>query len=174
MCDPGRRVSQRGDSKPTGGARVPCTGQCAGVCSELCCAAGGGAQDREEPRLEGVLEHGCGSGRSDSRPLRASGPDTRGWRASGGAAWAGAGARFATCSRSPWPLPQRFLGVGAFSACHNAGCGWVGARSRYQPSPCLWPCVCEWGGPRARHNPVPPHPASSSIRRTTVIIKLLT
>ena len=63
----------------------------AGVCSELClCAAAGGAQDREEPGLEGVLEHGCGSGRSDSRPLRASGPGTRGWRASGGEAWAGA------------------------------------------------------------------------------------
>ena len=50
----------------------------------------GGAQDREEPGLEGVLEHGCGSGRSDSRPLRASGPGARGWRASGGEAWAGA------------------------------------------------------------------------------------
>ena len=52
----------------------------AGVCSELClCAAAGGAQDREEPGLEGVLEHGCGSGRSDSRPLRASGPGAHGW-----------------------------------------------------------------------------------------------
>ena len=29
--------------------------------------------------LEGVLEHGCGSGRSDSRPLRASGPGAHGW-----------------------------------------------------------------------------------------------
>ena len=38
-----------------------------------------GAQDREESGLEGVLEHGCGSGRSDSRPLRASGPGAHGW-----------------------------------------------------------------------------------------------
>ena len=50
----------------------------AGVCSELC-ALLDGAQDREESGLEGVLEHGCGSGRSDSRPLRASGPGAHGW-----------------------------------------------------------------------------------------------
>ena len=160
-----------GTVNPRGGARVRCTGQCAGVCSELCCAAGGGAQDREEPRLEGVLEHGCGSGRSDSRPLRASGPDTRGWRASGGAAWAGAGARFATCSRSPWPLPQRFLEVGAFSACHDAACG--AARSRSQPSPCLWLCASGVGRGLATI-PCTPTLHLSSSRRTTVIIKLLT
>ena len=137
----------------------------AGVCSELClCAAAGGAQDREEPGLEGVLEHGCGSGRSDSRPLRASGPGTRGWRASGGEAWAGAKRNAQpTCSRSP-PSSQRFIGVGAtrppfategqatpasFCAGGRLSAGW-GNSVPDQAHPCLWPCAGGWCGSRVR------------------------
>ena len=115
MCGPDRRASQRGDNKPPRGAQVPCAKQCRGVFRALLCAAAGGAQDREEPGLEGVLEHGCGSGRSDSRPLRASGPGTRGWRASGRERLPGqvrnVTRRTNLLSRSA-PSSQRFLAVG--------------------------------------------------------------
>lgn len=136
----------------------------AGVCSELClCAAAGGAQDREEPGLEGVLEHGCGSGRSDSRPLRASGPGTRGWRASGGEAWAGAKrnaqsqpalARLLLRNAlSGWGLPGHpLLPKGKPPAAFCAGDRLSGGGNSVpdQAHPCLWRCAGGWCGSRVR------------------------